>query len=53
MTSKNQKLQNLRITEMSQRHPLPDNVLLKHISMTMNMCTTVGELLEVAFLVGP
>jgi hypothetical protein len=43
------KMQNLRIMERSQRHPVLHDGLLKHISVAMNSHTSVGELFEAAF----
>jgi hypothetical protein len=40
MVVKNRKLQNLRIMEMSQRHPLLGNVFLKPVSTATYMCPT-------------
>jgi hypothetical protein len=53
MISKNKMLQNLGIMEMSQKLPLPGNVLLKHISVVMNACKTVEDCQRQCFLVSP
>jgi hypothetical protein len=39
------KSQNLGVREVSQRHPLVQNGLLKHVSVAINMHTKVEELL--------
>jgi hypothetical protein len=43
------KIQNCDIKEVSQRAPLLHSSLLKHVSVAMNMHTTVEALLEVVF----
>jgi hypothetical protein len=40
---------NCDMKEVSQRHPLPHSSLLRHISVAVNMHTTVEALLEVLF----